>query len=478
MKKSIRIRFILGLTIIFLFSGIALNLLIRQVFEINLENTIKNSMKDIMKNSREYTKYTLLNNELSSSEETFKGEAWHIVKYLTDAYKCESEIRNFKGEILENSENVQFSYLMNKATETAKSGKAVVNINYSENKVNGILSYPLYYKEKYIGIININKEYTEFYISNKNNINIITYVEVGIFLLICILSFLFTSNIIKPIIILTKEVKKVGSGDYETDLEIKNEDEIGALSKEFMDMKQKIKSQIYTINLEKEKVVKLEKGRRGFFNNVTHELKTPLTAISGYAQMLSDKNIEDEQFKNRAAHRIYLESERMHKLVLDLINVSKGVTFKQEEKKVIKMKKLLEQIYEDMAIKSDKYSLKLCKDIKAGNILGQSDKIRQLVINILDNAIKYSFKGQKIFIKAFNKDNFFNIEVSNKGEKIPEDIYNNIFEPFVKTSKPSEIGSSGLGLYICNEIVKEHDGKIEIENDEVIKVKVQIPSLE
>lgn len=257
---------------------------------------------------------------------------------------------------------------------------------------------------------------------------------------------------------------------------MKSKDEIGRLSSEFMNMKLKIKNQISIINSEKEKTLRLEKDRKEFFNNVTHELKTPLTAISGYAQMLLDKKLEDPQFKERAIQRIYMESERMHELVLDLINVSKGVSFADEEKNLIDMSKLINEICDDMEIKAEKYFLSLNRDISTVFILGQNNKIRQLVINILDNAIKYSLGNEQIFIKTFIEDKFFVLQVTNKGEMISQEVYNNIFEPFVRGTKAEESYSRGLGLYICSEIMKEHNGYIYIENGEVIRVIVKIPS--
>lgn len=96
-------------------------------------------------------------------------------------------------------------------------------------------------------------------------------------------------------------------------------------------MKDKIQHQIEDIKLQKSKVEKLEKSRVEFFNNVTHELKTHLTAISGYAEMLKDNVVDDMKFKERAVERIYSESERLHKLVLDLIDVSKEISCIEEE---------------------------------------------------------------------------------------------------------------------------------------------------
>ncbi|OFI01377.1 putative sensor histidine kinase TcrY [Clostridium acetireducens DSM 10703] len=475
MKNSIKFKFSLGLLIIYFISAIGLNILIRLVFKSNIENIIKNSTKDIMKNSREHIEYKFTMAELPLNENSLIIESNTILDYLQKDYNCDGEIRNKNGEIICRNVEGKFKNIADESVKEALKGQALAKLNYINNELYVVFSFPLYYENKSIGIITIVKDYSELYKYNKIAINLITLIEILIFIMIFIVSLIFTNKITTPITNLTKAVKNVSQGNYESYFEVKSNDEIGLLSMEFINMRNKIKHQIDTINKEKEKVIKLEKGRREFFNNVTHELKTPLTAISGYAQILLDENVKDEKFKIRASNRIYMESERLHELVLDLISVSKGLSNIEENKEILDMKKLLTEICEDMKIKANKYNLKLISNINEGYIYGQSNKIRQLVINILDNAIKYSWEGEKIFVKSLNEEGFFILEVCNKGNKIPEDIYNNIFNPFVKSPVSMEKHSRGLGLYICTEILKEHNGEIKIENDNLIKITIKIP---
>jgi signal transduction histidine kinase len=432
-----------GLSVIFIIAAIALNILVRQVFENNLENSIQNSMKDTMKNSREYIKYNMLSEDVGMDEEAFGKRLWNMLNNSVLTYNYEFEIRTPSGKIVESVISPDFSELANKGTKAAQERKAVINLKYSGNNVQAILSYPFYYGDKCLAILNISKGFGDVYAENKRIISIITLIELIIFALVFIFSYLFTSKIVRPIITLTNQIRKIEEGDYEINLNIKNNDEIGVLLKEFMNMKEKIKNQIETINMEKDKIIQLEKGRREFFNNVTHELKTPLTDISGYAQMLLDKNVEDEGFKARGMQRIYLESERLHRLVLDLIRVSKGISFLEEEKKNIEMKDLLENICKDVEIKSKKYSINILTNIEKGFIFGQENKIRQLIINLLDNAIKYSFSEENIKFNAFNENEVYKIEILNKGKPMSEVVYKSVFEPFVKGDNSIESGSSG-----------------------------------
>jgi signal transduction histidine kinase len=476
MKNSIKFKFTLGLSIIFLISVIVLNILIRQVFQGNLENTIKNSMKNMINNSREYVQYKLLSTNLPFNEEGLDILSFDILDYFTSAYDCDSEIRDGSGKIIQSNISSAHKRVTEKVVKAALEDKVIITLQYNDEKAYASLAYPLYYEEKTTGILVIRKNFSELYSTNKRLVSLITYAEIGILIILFFVSFLFTSKLIGPITILTKGIKKVGEGDYGINLNIKSSDEIGVLSKEFMNMQRKIKEQIDTITKEKEKVLKLEKVRTQFFNNVTHELKTPLTGISCYSQVLLEEfNCEDD-FKKRAVERIFMESERLHNLVLDLINISKGMSVIDEEKHKIDMKKLLEEICNDMEMKACKHSLTLYRHIEAGYITGQINKIRQVLINIIDNAIKYSYIEEDIRIKAFNDNGFFIVEICNKGDIIPNQVYENIFEPFVRCQKSKESCSTGLGLYISNEIIKKHNGEIYIENGEIIKVIIKIPS--
>lgn len=474
---KIKIKFMLGLTVILVIFSLLLNVLIRQVLISNMENSIKSSLEEITKSTREYVKYRLAINDFLTDSDGFAHDAVYISKYVAINNQCECEVLNMKGIVIYSENNKAPEKSMSANIKKAENGEAVVKLKYSRSDVHGILAFPLYLNSNYLGIIALDKSYSDSYITYKKTIKIITLAEFLVFFLIFVLTFIMTSKITKPITVLTKAVKQVGDGNYNVQLNAKSKDEIGLLSIEFLKMKDKINEHIQTIKLEKEKVEKLEKGRRNFFNNVTHELKTPLTAISGYAEMLMENMVEDESFKRRANERIYLESERLHKLVLELISVSKGSSSLEEEKKNIDMFKLINEICDDMSIKASKYSMTIKRDIEAGFIFGQPDRIRQVIINIIDNAIKYSANGEFICIKAHIFEENYNIELENKAEPIPEEIFQNIFDPFVQNRGIKEEQSRGLGLYICREIIKEHGGEINLENGKIIRTKVRIPAL-
>ena len=128
-----------------------------------------------------------------------------------------------------------------------------------------------------------------------------------------------------------------------------------------------------------------------------------------------------------------------------------------------------------MQIKANKYGININRNINDGFIYGRVNKIRELIINILDNAIKYLRNSNEIYIKSEVKENYYNIQVINSAEIIPEEVYKSIFEPFIRNNNYKDEDSRGLGLYLCSEIVKDHDGEISIDNGEQIIVNIKLP---
>lgn len=472
---GIKRKITISLSLILISLGIALNIIISKTLISNMEENVYNSLNEIMKSTEQYVRYRLIVDEVGLNTEGLLKSLDYLSKNISLTNDCKNRISDMKGKTLQNSISNTLNDYVNKGIETSKKGKAVVYLKYNNKNLSGILSFPLYESGEYIGIITISKDYSNLYKSSSNIILFITIIEITIFLSIFFLIFFIIGKIIKPISLLTSAVKEVGDGKYDINIKVTGKDEIGILSREFINMKNKIKEQMITIQREKEKVEKLENSRREFFNNVTHELKTPLTSISGYAQMLESGMVDDEAFNKRAIERIYSESERLHTLVLELIDISKGKTFVKEEAKEISMFKLLNEICDDMCIKAKKYSISITRNIDDGIIFGQINKIRELAINIIDNAIKYSADSYEITINGKVEDDFYKFEVINRAEPIPEEVYKNVFKPFVKSDKSKDKQSFGLGLYICSEILKEHNGQIEIENGSLIKVKVKIP---
>lgn len=474
---KVKYKFLLSIISLIVIFSLALNISIRYVLTSKMEETIISSLDQLMYSSREAIKYRILASHFfnESNEYIFQHEKDYLGSYISSNFQCFVEIRNTNEEIINDNVDSLFENVLNKTSEKVNDGSAVVNLKYVNKGLYGILTYPIMINEEKLGTLNIVKDYSELYLDNNHILLFVSLIEFVILILISLFSYIIINRVTKPMEVLTKAIKGVGQGDYDIDIKVKGKDEIAILSREFINMKDKIKNQIETINEEKIKVENLEKGRKSFFDNVTHEMKTPLTAISGYAQMIKDEMVDDKEFDKRAIERIYLESERLHNLILELIDVSKGLSYTKEAMIDIDMKKLMCEICNDMQLKANKYFLLIESNLSEGIIYGEENRIRQLLINIIDNAIKYSMANGMIKVNSFIENTNYVFNVSSMSGPIDDNVYKHIFEPFITSKNAKEKDSRGLGLYLCNEIVKDHDGSIEIINNECVEVVVKLP---
>ena len=247
-------------------------------------------------------------------------------------------------------------------------------------------------------------------------------------------------------------------------------------------MVKQIKQQINTIEKDRDALKRLIEHKKNFYDNVTHELKTPLTSILGYAQMVRENGFHDEAFFYKAMGHIIKESERLHAMVLALLELSGQMSGIEEKYENVDIGRLLAETCEGMAFRAQRYGIAIKTRTENGLLVnGNSNKLKQVLINVIDNAIKYGSPGEDIKAGAFADGDFVAVEIENKGEGIPEDELNDIFEPFYRVDKRKsrEIGSCGLGLSICKDIVDKHNGEIFIKSvsNHTTTVLIKLPAV-
>lgn len=259
-------------------------------------------------------------------------------------------------------------------------------------------------------------------------------------------------NIFRPIEQINEATKKVALGEYDIELETKREDEIGELTNNFNKMTRGLKS---TENLQKE-----------FINNVSHEIKTPVSSIEGFAKFLKDKNLTDEE-REEYANIIIEEAKRLENLTGKILKLSKLnnqeiITNKQEIE-------VAEQIRKAISLLEPKWSkkdIKMNVSLEEKVFLGDEDLIFQVWVNIIDNAIKFSNEGGSIDIKVYEKDRNINIEIKDHGIGMKEEELEKVYDRFYQIDRSHSKEGSGLGLAIVKRIVELSEGKIEIKSKE------------
>lgn len=210
----------------------------------------------------------------------------------------------------------------------------------------------------------------------------------------------------------------------------------------------------------------LKQKREEFTSNVTHELKTPLTIISGFAELLKSGNVEEEKTKEFGGI-IYKQSTNLQRLIDDLLKISKLEANDAVIIEELSLDELGDEVCDDLAIEIKNKNLNLVKDFDRVKAKVNGEMIKEAMMNLLTNAIKYNRDGGEIKFRIAKEDGFALVQISDNGIGIEEELLDRIFERFyvVDHSRSKKISSTGLGLSIVKHIVEAHGGRIEVTSE-------------
>lgn len=216
---------------------------------------------------------------------------------------------------------------------------------------------------------------------------------------------------------------------------------------------------------------RLEEMRSDFVTNVSHELKTPLTSISGFIETLKSGAILDEKTTMGFLDIIDIETERLKRLINDILTLSEieNIHSNSIKNKIYPNETAMEVVDVILPLAKAK-EIELCieMDPHLPTILGNSDWYKQMLLNLLDNAVKYTPQGGKVQLIAYKRYNKLIITVKDTGLGIPKKDLNRLFERFYRVDKARsrKVGGTGLGLAIVKHIVLSLSGKIEVSSEE------------
>lgn len=282
-----------------------------------------------------------------------------------------------------------------------------------------------------------------------------------------VVSAIIADSIIKPLVEVTSIAEKMAGGQLKIRSKISLNDEIGRLSN--------------TLNYMAEEILKREQIKNDFISSISHELRTPLTSIKGWAITLQSDEIRDDQLVLDGLKIIEEESDRLSLMVEDLLDFSRFISGRINlNKEYFDLREVLQMISKQYLPRTrDKdldFSLNIHEDINI--ILGDENRIKQVLINLLDNAIKFTKEKGKINLSSYKLNDEIVIEVQDTGVGIPKEDLPHIKEKFYKGK--NSMSHSGIGLSICDEIISLHEGRFVIESveDEGTVVKVFLPHKE
>ena len=224
---------------------------------------------------------------------------------------------------------------------------------------------------------------------------------------------------------------------------------------------------VETIKNQHENILKQSKARQDFTANVTHELKTPLTSISGYSELIETGMASEADVKH-FAHEIHKSSARLLTTINDIIRLSELDSETAENYERLDLYELAHDALNSLHINADKYEVSLHLHGENQMIYASKERILDLIVNLVDNAIRYNKKDGRVDVTVSKDTKGIYLSVKDNGIGIPEKYHDRIFERFyrVDKSRSKATGGTGLGLAIVKHIVMNHQAELSIFSHE------------
>lgn len=263
----------------------------------------------------------------------------------------------------------------------------------------------------------------------------------------------FVRSVVRPVREVTAAARKIAAGDMQSRLEVKHNDEVGELCD--------------TINFMASELENAEKLKNDFISSVSHELRTPLTAIKGWGETVNMSIGEDDEVVRRGMDVILGEASRLSGLVEELLDFSRlesgKMTFTTALCDPLRIIGSVVEMYEEIA-HQNKLTLNFVKPEKTEQIMADADRIKQVFINTIDNAVKYTDAGGHIVVSVFNEEACVRVTISDTGCGIASKDIDHVKEKFYKAN--NSVRGSGIGLAVADEIIRHHNGLLFVESTE------------
>lgn len=445
-KKRLFLNYLIGVCLVF-FS-------VELIFMISIKNYYYKSVEQSL-NEKAQSSATFYNQYLNKNYANLSDSLAPLVENNTEQQNIEFQIIDKKGNVLLSSGIVSAEKIQTNDFQKALKGEVSTwtgnNIDTNEK----VMSASSAIKDLDSNTIAVIRVVTS--LEDVNNL-ILKYLFLSMTLLIVILICIFISSTIlsKTIIEPVKEVndiaRKMSKGQFNERINKHYNDEIGELSD--------------TLNYMASEILKAEETKNDFISSVSHELRTPLTAIKGWGETILTGSFEDKEEIEKGLKVILRETDRLKNMVDELLDFSKleGNTLVLNMEKT-DIKEEIEEILRlyDGRAKKERISLqsKFTENIPGLSV--DRNRFKQVIINILDNAMKFSPKDSNILINVSTLENELIIEIIDNGYGIAKEDLPKIKDKFFKGN--SKKSGSGIGLAVCDKIIKLHGGSLELKSE-------------
>ena len=379
------------------------------------------------------------------------------------------------GKVLGDSD--ESSDLMENHNDRLEIVRAIKNGFGESNRFSDTLEYNMKYvaipirtDKDYIGIVRLALPLTEVETEIRFIYRIVLLGGVISIIMVVFIGYFISQRIVSPI----KEMKEIAhliaSSDFSKRVEINSKDELGMLARSLNEMADQLQQRIDNLK-------NMDKMKTEFVANVSHELKTPLTSIKGFVETLEDGAMEDKETNKKFLAIIKRHTERLTNITNDLLSLSEL----ESKKDVLSiasfdLKEMIDEIILGFghAISEKTHKLKFASKFDKYVMSADKVKIEQVIVNLIDNAVKYTESGGEIKIEFTEDEKCVNIIVEDDGIGIPAKYFNRVFERFYRVDKARsrQSGGTGLGLAIVKHIVSLHGGNVQIESQVGIGTKI------
>lgn len=267
-------------------------------------------------------------------------------------------------------------------------------------------------------------------------------------------------SLLRPLHKLQEATKQIRDGNLDFTLDVDDEDEIGMLCQDFEEMRLRLKES-------QEEKLQYDKESKELISNISHDLKTPITAVKGYVEGLLDGVADTPEKQKKYLRTIYNKANDMDRLINELTFYSKidtnriPYTFNK-----INVKEYFDDCFEDIGMEMSQQQISLSYDNKVAPdvmVIADAEQIKRVINNIVGNSVKYMDKPDKsIAIRVMDVGDFVQVEIEDNGRGIAAKDLPYIFDRFYRTdtSRNSSKGGSGIGLSIVHKVMEDHGGKV------------------
>ncbi|MFT4144923.1 MAG: HAMP domain-containing sensor histidine kinase [Mobilitalea sp.] len=468
MRISIKLKFSLFLAALLLLVVAVLSILVLRGIRDNQKEQYEQYLSQQAKTANTYLLQRILSEDNKIPETFLKDKGQSFAEQLEAISGLSLVIYNKNGELVSKKITDTESENIKRTLQYALNNKKVYLT------VEDALYYlsPLTIGKEQVGVVQFYYSLTEQQNFYHNILRLFLSIGAGLFILSFLLGNFFFGSFAKGIIKLDLMVDHIKEGQYETTI-LKRRDEIGKLSKGIHAMGAQISSTIQGLETEQtklklavEKLSILDKQQKQFIGNVTHEFKTPLTSIKAYLDLL-EMYPDDEELLQTATTNIKSETQRLYEMVDKVLQLSalEKYDFEQQWEK-LSVKLVTQSVLNSLKGKMDKFGIRLSAELKEAYIHGDKDSLTIILINLLDNAIKYNRANGSIIVKTGVSNEQVKIEITDTGIGIPIELRDKVFEPFymVDKNRSRESGGAGLGLSLVKKHAEAMGGSVELLN--------------